>query len=330
MTIFLVVLSVFAASIPMVSYLLLLRWLDRYEPEPLHVVAAAFLWGAIPAVLIGGVGSLIMTVPLVFIFDESQVMFLSGAVVAPFMEEGAKAGCLLLLYFTRNFDNPTDGFVYGAAAGLGFAMSENFLYFASMAEEGIGAWVATVVMRTLFTGLMHATASSIIGAGLGWAKFSRNRYRLLALPLSFLAAVAVHAVWNAFLLAPLVFEAGTALPVVSFLLFPFEFIAIFLVFQGSLLSESRLIKRELQLEADLGTLPSAHVEKVASWLSRRKHANWLSKEVAAEAYFQSATLLAFRRNQHAVRPNDKTYAEDVVRLRASVVAILSGNPTSDV
>jgi RsiW-degrading membrane proteinase PrsW (M82 family) len=329
MTIFLVVLSVFAASIPMISYLLLLRWLDRYEPEPLHVVAAAFLWGAIPAVLIGGVGSLIMTVPLVFIFDESQVMFLSGAVVAPFMEEGAKAGCLLLLYFTRNFDNPTDGFVYGAAAGLGFGMTENFLYFASMAEEGIGAWLATVVVRTLFTGLMHATASSIIGAGLGWAKFSRNRYRLLALPLSFLAAVAVHAFWNAFLLAPIVFEAGTALPLVSFLLFPFEFLFIFAVFQGSLISESRLIKRELQVEAELGTLPDAHVEKLASWSSRLKHANWLSKEVVAEAYFQAATLLAFRRNQHAARPNDSTYGEDVVRLRASVVAILGGSATGD-
>jgi len=268
--------------------------------------------------------------PLAFFFDVTQVTFLSGAVVAPLVEEGAKAGCLLLLYFTRNFDNPTDGFVYGAAAGLGFGMTENFLYFTSMVGEGVGAWMATVIIRTLFTGLMHATASSVIGAGLGWAKFSQHQYRGLALPVSYLLAVFVHAFWNGFLLAPVVFDGATALPLVSFLLFPVAFMAVFAVFQTSILSERRLIKRELQCEAELGTLPVEHVSKIGSWSSRRKHQYWLSKEVSAEAYFMAATLLAFRRNQQAARPNDNWYKEEVVRLRSRVVVILGDKSIGNV
>ena len=45
----LILLSVLAAGVPMIGYLLLMRWLDRYEREPLTLVAAAFAWGAIGA-----------------------------------------------------------------------------------------------------------------------------------------------------------------------------------------------------------------------------------------------------------------------------------------
>ena len=40
----LILLSVLAAGVPMIGYLLLMRWLDRYEREPLTLVAAAFAW----------------------------------------------------------------------------------------------------------------------------------------------------------------------------------------------------------------------------------------------------------------------------------------------
>ena len=46
MEIILLLLSVLAAGVPMIGYLLLMRWLDRYEREPLGLVFAAFGWGA--------------------------------------------------------------------------------------------------------------------------------------------------------------------------------------------------------------------------------------------------------------------------------------------
>jgi len=328
MELVLLLLSVFAAGVPMVAYLLLMRWMDRYEREPLGLVIAAFAWGGIGAILISVIGSLILMLPLEFATNEDTAMFLSVSMVAPLVEEPAKALVLLLLYRSRQFDNATDGFVYGAAAGLGFGMSENFLYFASTAGEGVGAWVVVVILRTLFTGLMHACATSMVGAALGWAKFSTSPRRKLALPLSLLAAMGMHALWNGLAMAPMVFEAGAALPVISFLLFPLEFIALFIVFQASLASESRLIRRELKDEAARGTLPGAHVELLSKWSARQSQANWVPKGVDGPRYIELGTLLAFRKNQRAARPRDPYYAEEVTRLRRELRELLGAQPES--
>jgi len=318
----LLLLSVIAAGVPMIGYLLLMRWLDRYEREPLGLVIAAFAWGGIGAIVISIIGSIVLMLPLGLATDETTAMFLSVSMVAPIVEEPAKALCLLLLYRSRQFDNATDGFVYGAAAGLGFGMSENFLYFASTAGQGVGAWVVVVIMRTLFTGLMHAGATSMVGAALGWAKFSTSPRRKMAVPLALLAAIAMHALWNSLAMAPMVFEAGAALPVISFLLFPIEFGALFVIFQASLMSESRLIQRELAEEAQSGTLPAAHVEKFAKWSARRSHESWVPKGVDGARYLELGTLLAFRKNQRAARPGEAYYAEEVTRLRGELRELL--------
>ena len=326
MELILLFLSVVAAGVPMVSYLLLMRWLDRYEREPLGLVIAAFAWGGVGAVLLSVIGSLILSLPIGIAADEKTAMFLSVSIVAPLVEEPAKALILLLLYRSRQFDNATDGFVYGAAAGLGFGMSENFLYFASTASQGVGAWFVVVIMRTLFTGLMHACATSMVGAALGWAKFSTSPLRKLALPLSLLAAMAMHALWNGLAMAPMVFEAGAALPLISFLLFPLEFIALFIVFQASLMSESSLIRRELLEEAALGTLPKDHVEHFSKWSARRNHARWTPAGVDGARYVELGTLLAFRRSQRAARPEDPYYTDEVTRLRAALQGLFSERP----
>ena len=49
--------------------------------------------------------------------------------IAPIVEEIAKALFLLYIISKKDFDNITDGLVYGAAIGLGFGMSENIFYF---------------------------------------------------------------------------------------------------------------------------------------------------------------------------------------------------------
>ena len=37
--------------LPMIVYAFVLWWFDRYEKEPLGLLIAAFLWGAIPAII---------------------------------------------------------------------------------------------------------------------------------------------------------------------------------------------------------------------------------------------------------------------------------------
>ncbi len=40
------------ALVPTLVYALLVWWLDRYEKEPLPLLVVAFLWGAVPAVIL--------------------------------------------------------------------------------------------------------------------------------------------------------------------------------------------------------------------------------------------------------------------------------------
>jgi len=55
-----------------------------------------------------------------------------GAVIsAPIVEESAKAFILFVLFFWKKdeFDGIVDGIVYAGMVGLGFAMTENILYY---------------------------------------------------------------------------------------------------------------------------------------------------------------------------------------------------------
>jgi RsiW-degrading membrane proteinase PrsW (M82 family) len=53
------------------------------------------------------------------------------SISAPIVEEGIKAAVLfgLFLFFRREFNGVIDGIVYAGCVGLGFAMTENVLYY---------------------------------------------------------------------------------------------------------------------------------------------------------------------------------------------------------
>ena len=46
------IVATLGALIPTTVYVLFVWWLDRYEKEPLWLLALAFLWGAVPAAII--------------------------------------------------------------------------------------------------------------------------------------------------------------------------------------------------------------------------------------------------------------------------------------
>lgn len=95
---------------------------------------------------------------------------ISTVIVAPFAEEFTKALVFIPLVATFHFDNKTDGLIYGAATGLGFAAVENIGYYYSALEGGADAVLMLVVMRTLFSALVHCTSSAILGMSIGYAR----------------------------------------------------------------------------------------------------------------------------------------------------------------
>ena len=161
--------SAIAALVPMFVYLLLIWRLDQYDREPFILVIRNYLWGALGAIFFALVGSYILSFFVsIFVHNTERLIRIETLVIAPIVEETTKGIFLFLTISSRKFDNMTDGIVYGGAIGLGFGMTENFLYFIANAGS-FTTWVSLVIIRTLFTAVMHCVSTATLGAFLGYA-----------------------------------------------------------------------------------------------------------------------------------------------------------------
>lgn len=189
-----------ALTIPLVPALgvsLLVSFIDRYEREPWLVLLAAFFWGAliaIPPVLL--IERTLNATVLAQFGGIDLAGGLAHAAVQAFSagvtEEVLKgAGLLLLLLALRDeFDNVTDGIVYGLLIGAGFAMVENFIYFALSPSAELRF---LLFGRIALGWLSHSTFTALVGAGFGYARETAERRRRWRAPLiGLLAAIALH------------------------------------------------------------------------------------------------------------------------------------------
>ena len=186
--------------VPAIGIFLLVNFMDRYEREPWFLRLAAFLWGAIiaipPAFFIEQkVDPLLQN--LLNQANASEVLHTAlQELNVGVTEETIKGlGLLLLFVILRDeFDNITDGIVYGALIGAGFAMVENFSYFALNSKNFL---VFLIVGRIILGWLGHSTFIACFGAALGYVRHTRVRWKQLLIPfLGFLVAVGLHSFFN--------------------------------------------------------------------------------------------------------------------------------------
>jgi RsiW-degrading membrane proteinase PrsW (M82 family) len=307
-------LSLIAAVFPMVGFVIVVWWMDRYDREPVSLIGLNFLWGAFGAVALAIIGSILLIAGIAnLIKGKEEIELLSTVAVAPVVEESAKGLFLLVTATSRRFDNVTDGAVYGASIGFGFGMTENFLYFLSfpLAE----AWIILVIIRTFFSAVMHAMATGVLGAFVGFAKFRPRRQQLFLWWFGWLIAVGFHVVWN----SSVSFEGGFGYGV----LFIIVGICILLaLFQISLLYEHRVLLRELGEESLIDIIPVDHVTILSSF-RRRKRGGWCPPGVNRKAYIRLATELAFRKHQSRIcQPSKRElYLDDVGKLRERILML---------
>jgi RsiW-degrading membrane proteinase PrsW (M82 family) len=189
-----------AAVIPTIGFVLLIYWADRYEREPWWLVAVAFLWGAIPAVVVSAVAELILGLPLASDNPTLGAEVIESALFAPVVEELAKGVALLALFLwaRAEFDDVLDGLVYGALIGFGFAMTENLFYFiGAFSEGGYASLTVIFVLRVLLFGLNHAFFTGLTGIGFGLARSASSRRMRRLWPLvGLMAAILAHATHN--------------------------------------------------------------------------------------------------------------------------------------
>ncbi|QYC43840.1 hypothetical protein Nocox_31295 [Nonomuraea coxensis DSM 45129] len=191
-------LSMLLALAPLPVLLAAVLSLDRLEPEPKLHLAFAFAWGAGVAIVLG--------IALTFLGQEwvrtgygNAVAESVGTVyLAPVIEEALKGAALLLLLRRRQeIDGLTDGIVYASMTGLGFAAVENVGYYLlAFGADGPGAAIQLFVVRGLIDPLGHPIYTSLIGLGVAYAITRRTTFRYAMIPLGYLGAVFLHALWN--------------------------------------------------------------------------------------------------------------------------------------
>lgn len=195
------ILGFIAATIPVPLYLALVLWIDRYESEPLWMLATAFFWGALVApffaFLFNTSGGIIVASVT---GDLKAGEVFSLVISAPIVEEIGKAVILIIFFIwcRDEFDGVIDGIVYASLAALGFAMTENVLYYGkAVLEEGGPGLTTTFIIRGALAPFSHPLFTSLTGIGLGLARQSRNRAAKALLPIAGLSlAIFMHFIWN--------------------------------------------------------------------------------------------------------------------------------------
>jgi RsiW-degrading membrane proteinase PrsW (M82 family) len=324
----LAILTVLAAALPAVAYSLAVWWLDRYEKEPWGLLAATFVWGAAPAIVLSLFAEFVMGIPLYGLLGEATTQLLSASLIAPVVEELVKGVAIVFLFllFRQEFDGVLDGIVYGALVGFGFAMTENGLYFlGTLLEEGAATWLGVVFVRTVVFGLNHGLFGGIAGAGIGLAATTTSAWqRWLAPPLALGAAITVHGVHN--LSANL--AGDVCWPLVVGLINDWGgVIVLFLVVLLSWDRERGWIVGELRAEVKEGTLLRDEYLTVASY-TRRVAAQWRALRVyglgearRVRKFQQVATELAFAKRRARRSDADRSAERAVLTLRNDLVVL---------
>jgi len=336
-------LSVVAAFVPAIGYSWLVLRLDRYEKEPRRAIIGAFAWGAIGAVALAIILEAISGSILMFAIRSDAASFVSTAIGAPIIEEATKAIALiaLLVGFRSELDNVLDGLIYGALIGLGFAMTENTLYFgAEHLRDGAHGLGRLFIARVVISGFGHAMYTATTGSAVGWSREQTGRpvMRRVVPVLGWSLAVGQHAVWNASLLVidGLVGSRASIFKVLLiqaplFTLPPL--IVLLAVARTSTRKELGILREELRSEVDDGALTRDEYEILISDQLRKTQTEWSRAhggraQVARQRrFFQAAAELAFEKRAAArtslarnpTSPTPDAYRAELAALRKELI-----------
>jgi protease PrsW len=309
--------TVVAVAVPTYFYMRAVRGIDRYEKEPTRYLVAAFLWGAVPAVVVGIIVELILGLPVEAILGEKSLsgQFIDTAIIAPAVEEILKAGAVAIIYLwrRREFDGWVDGLVYGATAGFGFAFVENVLYV--VGTDTWGEWITLFLLRVIVFGLMHGFWTSLTGIGFGVARNSTSPGRKGAVILIGLsAAILSHMVHNGALVLANRSEGSTILLAVA------NYLVLLILLLSLRLMAARndraLLHTYLRDEVPEILSPDAY----AILCSMKSH-TLASLRLAPRQrrdFIQTAAELAQKKRQFIRLGNESGNAAEIERLRAQL------------
>jgi RsiW-degrading membrane proteinase PrsW (M82 family) len=250
------------------------RLIDRFDPEPWWALALVLGWGAVAAC---GVAATVNTGVEMLATDLGGKDFgaIAGACIsAPIVEEGMKGVAVFgVFYFLRReFDGVVDGVIYATFTALGFAATENIIYYSSavMHDAQGNALATTFLVRGILAPWGHPLYTSMTGIGFGISRETNKAWlKWMAPVFGYGAAMFLHCLWNT---ASTISGFLFLLMLPLWLLFVAAFIGILIWLVAR---KGRIIRMHLQDEVLLGTLTGDELNLVCSpWGGLRATFGW--------------------------------------------------------
>lgn len=300
------------ALLPVPLLVAAFRWLDRVEPGPWRNLLFAFSWGACAAALIAIVANSFATRWIATATaDPTSADTLGATVIAPIVEESAKAAAVLLVFLfrRRDFTGLVDGVVIAGVTATGFAFTENILYLGNAfvtdqltRDSGLASLTAaTFFVRVVMSPFAHPLFTVLTGIGFGAAALAAERHhvRRTLLPLAgLLLAMGMHALWNG---SATFGEYGFFAVYAAFMLPAFGLLTWLAIWTRQ--RELRTVRTELPQYVLAGWLTAPEPYALGSMRARtlaRDYASYTHGKEAARAvaeYERCATSLAFLRHR---------------------------------
>jgi RsiW-degrading membrane proteinase PrsW (M82 family) len=260
-------LGLLAATIPVPIYVALVLWIDRYEAEPLWMLATAFFWGALIATFFAFLLNTSSAGIVTILTNAKAGEAFATVISAPIVEETGKALILFIFFFWKKdeFDGVVDGIVYASLSALGFAMTENILYYGRAALGGGEALTFTLIIRGFFAPFSHPLFTSMTGIGLGLARQSTNiAVKVLTPIVGLMMAIFMHSIWN----GSATFGGGGVFLLTYIVVMIPAFIIMLVVIGFALRREGQVVREYLVIDLDRGFLTQEEYKELGSILGR--------------------------------------------------------------
>lgn len=178
---------------PVLCLLVLLILMDSFK-----LVAVRFVFLAIGAGVLAAIAALALNLWL--IDGLSIPVPVVTRAIAPVTEELLKLAFVVYAVRARRIGFPVDAAIIGFAVGTGFALAENTYYLMAMPSAGIWLWLA----RGFGAAILHGATTAIAAISAQSLASRRAGARFSVFVPGALAAIVVHAIYNQFILAPVV------------------------------------------------------------------------------------------------------------------------------
>jgi protease PrsW len=266
-----ILLALLFSLAPTLVFIAVLVWVNRYRREPVRMLAAAILWGAIPAVMVALTMELFFRLPSTLLASHTLESIRLN-VVAPVLEELMKAAGVMIIYrrCRSEIKDVLDGMIFGGVVGFGFSFSTNFLRYAGdFLALGFSSLNSDLIVEHTVHALDHGLYTAIFGGGLGFAMMASTARRfktgvVLALGL----AIATHSLHN------MLADSLVGLNALTVIVTGAGTLLLWIVAGWSMVAQRRMMRKELEglvSDALFVTVLDPFVRARAQWNTLRWH-----------------------------------------------------------